>query len=213
MLLHLLDALFPKRSIWERGGFWIPEEDWGDIPFNSYFEPKDSLQKRGITSLDGLLSAVRYNDSKLIQLAIGTFKYKRIPGLAVRLSQYIIKASLPHVHYDHTLVPIPLHWKRKMERGFNQSEFLTRYIADVTDMPYANLLRRTKDTGHQAWRSKYERMQSMTGAFVVRCHMAIPENIILIDDIATTGATLDACAEILKRSGAKRVNAWVIARV
>ena len=86
MISTLLDALFPRPSIWENGGYWIPEEDWGDVPFSPYYEDRTSLTKRGIGSLDGVLSAVRYDDSLLIQHAIGMMKYKRIPGLTVRLA-------------------------------------------------------------------------------------------------------------------------------
>lgn len=213
MISRLLDALFPRPTVWERGGYWIPEEDWGDIPFSPYYETGNALRNRGISSLDGVLSAVAYRDSKLIQHAIGMMKYKRIPGLTVRLGQYIVRAALPHMHYAHTLVPVPLHWRRQLDRGFNQSALLARYVSDVSDMPVAHVLRRIEDTGHQAWRSRYERMLAMADVFAAKRCKTLPSHVVLIDDIITTGATLNACAEILKNAGVQKVEAWVIARV
>ena len=80
------------------------------------------------------------------------------------------------------------------------------------DIQYSNLLKRVRDTGHQAWRSREERLCSMLNAFTVRRGVTVPSHVILIDDIATTGATLDACAKALKSSGVQTVDAWVVAR-
>ena len=74
-----------------------------------------------------------------------------------------------------------------------------------------NLLKRVRATGHQAWRGRAERLISVKGAFGLSKGKSVPDRVILIDDLATTGATLDACAKALKDAGANYVEAWVVA--
>ncbi len=212
MLDELLDLLFPRRSIRDPAGFWITESDWKAIPVHPYCEEKPSLTKRGMGSLDRLVSAVRYDDSVILQRAIHTLKYRRVPGLTRMLAAFVLQATTPHMVPGMVLVPVPLHWGRYVERGFNQADLLARLVASATDLPLRRCLRRTCDTGHQAWRERTTRLTVMAHAFSVRRICRVPEHVVLIDDIATTGATLDACAYTLKSAGAKRVEAWVIAR-
>ncbi|MDP6561950.1 MAG: phosphoribosyltransferase family protein, partial [Candidatus Peribacteraceae bacterium] len=182
------------------------------IPINIYCEGRTFLEGRGLGFLDYLVSTCNYHDSVLLQRAMFTFKYKRVPGLAARLADFIIVAGRQEIVLDMVVTSVPLHWQRRFDRGFNQSTLLARRTASVLDLPYCNLLRRTRDTGHQAWRSREQRMTSMHNAFVVHRGRTVPRHVVLIDDIATTGATLDACAKALKNAGAARVDAWVIAR-
>lgn len=170
------------------------------------------LTERGLSSLDSLISACNYHDSKLLQRAIHTLKYKRIPGLAAHLADFIIFAAKHEDILDGVLAPVPLHWRRQFDRGFNQSAMLAKRTASVLDMPHEHLLRRTRDTGHQAWRSRIDRLTAMDNAFVIRKGITVPSHVVLVDDIATTGATLDACSKALKNAGATRVDALVIAR-
>ncbi|MDA0376432.1 MAG: ComF family protein [bacterium] len=201
MFQKLLDLFYPKHSL-----------EWKDIPFRPYKELQHSLKERGLGSLDRIFSACNYHDSIVLQRAIFTLKYRRVPGLASRLADFIVLACREEVIPDIVLVPVPLHWQRHFDRGFNQAALLARRTASELDLSYANLLRRTRDTGHQAWRSRDERLASMHNAFALCRGVAVPHHIVLIDDIATTGATLDACAQVIKAAGALRVDAWVVAR-
>jgi len=201
MFQKLLDLLYPKHSL-----------EWKDIPFRPHNELQHSLKERGLGSLDSIFSACNYHDSIVLQRAIFTLKYRRVPGLASRLADFIVLAGREEVTPDIVLVPVPLHWQRHFDRGFNQATLLARRTASVLDLPFGNLLRRTRDTGHQAWRSRDERLASMQNAFILRTGVTVPDHVVLIDDIATTGATLDACANVLKVAGVKTVDAWVVAR-
>jgi ComF family protein len=212
MFQKCLDLLYPKHSLKGISGCWITTEEWSDISFSRYSEGKDSLQERGVSSLDSIVSACNYHDSILLQRAIYTLKYRRVPGLAARLADYIILAGKNEATFDMVLVPVPLHWQRRFDRGFNQAALLAYHTSNVLDLQYSSLLRRVRDTGHQAWRSRKERLSSMCDAFVVKKGVTVPHHVILIDDIATTAATLDACAKALKNAGAVRVGAWVVAR-
>ena len=212
MFQKILDLFYPKHSLQGISGCWITAEEWSDIPYNKYRECCTFLEERGLGELDNLISGCSYHDSILLQRALFTFKYRRVPGLASKLANFIIKFGEEELTPDSVLTPVPLHWQRRFDRGFNQAGLLARRTASVLDLPYVNLLKRVRDTGHQAWRSREERMVSMKDAFVVRKGVTVPRHVVLIDDIATTGATLDACAKELKKCGAKRVDAWVVAR-
>ena len=212
MFHKFLDLFYPKHSLKGISGSWITREEWSDIPLNRYAEKRPSLEERGLGSLDQILSVCNYHDSLLLQRAIYTLKYRRVPGLAARLADFIILTCKDDVTFDMVITPVPLHWQRRFDRGFNQAALLASRTAGVLDIQYSNLLKRVRDTGHQAWRSREERLCSMLNAFTVRRGVTVPSHVILIDDIATTGATLDACAKALKSSGVQTVDAWVVAR-
>lgn len=105
------------------------------------------------------------------------------------------------------IVPIPLHPNRLQERGFNQSEELAKGIKDILDIPLETKpLLRTKDTPHQTDLSKEQRQENIKSAFQVENpEMLRGKTILLVDDVYTTGSTIDACAEALKDAGAKEV--------
>ncbi len=212
MLAEFLDLFFPRSSLRGSSGAWMTSDEWKDIPLRVRTEHSPSLQARGLSALDSLTSACDYRDSLLLQRAIYTFKYKRVPELGKRLGEFIIEAGARGTIQHAVLVPVPLHWVRLFDRGFNQANLLALFASQAFRLPVRHLLRRTRDTGHQAWRTRAQRMSAMHGAFAVRRPSQVTLHVILIDDISTTGATLDACARVLKLAGAKRVDAWVIAR-
>jgi predicted amidophosphoribosyltransferase len=114
-------------------------------------------------------------------------------------------------HRTPILCPVPLHWTREFSRGFNQAELLARVVSQKTGIPVVKLLKRKRPTGYQARRERSERKKSMIGVFTLIPNPN-PNTVILIDDIMTTGATLDACARTLKDKGAERVYALVCAK-
>lgn len=117
------------------------------------------------------------------------------------------------LNFDY-IVPIPLHWTRKAWRGFNQAEEIGAVIAQLSGKPQINLLVRHKKTKFQAECSKAERAYNIADAFSLRSNVAIKgKNIVLVDDLATTGVTLMHASKILYKAGAKSVIAVVGARV
>ena len=110
------------------------------------------------------------------------------------------------------LCPVPLHWLRKFSRGFNQSELLALEVGAARGWEVKNLLKRTRWTGSQVGRRRRERLVGVKDAFVLGDGVeAIPHRVILVDDLSTTGATLEECAKALKRAGVERVEGLVIA--
>ena len=109
------------------------------------------------------------------------------------------------------LVPVPLHDARLRVRGFDQARLLAQAMGKATARPVMTGLLRTRDTGSQGGLSATARVRNVAGAFVASGFNAV-QHVTLIDDVATTAATLNACALALTRAGVKRVDAWVIAR-
>ena len=112
------------------------------------------------------------------------------------------------------IVPVPLHPKREKERGFNQATIVASLIANRYSLVVKNLLTRVKDTGRQVGKKREERLKAMSGAFELSRDTSymIPNTILLVDDVWTTGATLRECAKVLRRGGAKQVWGLVLAR-
>jgi competence protein ComFC len=148
---------------------------------------------------------------------IHQFKYgKKIP-LGKRLGGRLGKTINDDSHFSKSdyLIPVPLHKSRCRERGFNQSEIVADQISKITGIPILkNVLKRKKNTKDQTNLSREEREENVRGAFVVTySEMIKGKNIILVDDVITTGATLTECARILNQSGAQQILATTIAVV
>ncbi len=111
------------------------------------------------------------------------------------------------------IVPIPLHPQRMRERGYNQAMEIARHLAPRVDLPIAGrLLERMLATEAQSTLPAAIRRRNVTGAFRVREGQSVPERVVLLDDVMTTGSTLAAAAGALKSAGVRRVDVWVAAR-
>lgn len=206
-----LDFLFPRRSLRGAEGAWITAAEQSHLASHPVIEETTDLRKRGIVSLDRLVAASTYAHCPLLKKAIHTFKYGGVRSLDHSLGHLIVQATPPKMPSDAVLCPVPLHWTRRFSRGFNQAEYLARIVGrEKVGMRMERLLRRIRPTGSQAMRKRAERLTAVKDAF--RWIGNIPPScVILIDDLSTTGATLDACATALKKSGVERVEGWVIA--
>lgn len=148
---------------------------------------------------------------------IHRFKYgKKIP-LGRRLAQRLgetINGDYSFLESD-LLIPVPLHKSRHRERGFNQSEIVAEEISKITGLSaLKNVLKRKKNTKDQTNLTPKQREENVRGAFVVTDpEMINGKNIILVDDVITTGATLNECARMLKQAGAEKIFGMTIAVV
>ncbi len=118
--------------------------------------------------------------------------------------------------FDTVIIPVPLHWRRAWNRGFNQAELLAKPFGKSFNLEVRrDLLRRKRHTESQVKLKHDERRENVSGAFVVpksKKREVKGRDFLLIDDVCTTGATLDACANALKRAGARYVWALTLTR-
>lgn len=165
-------------------------------------------------TLDGLLAAGLFGQ---LQELIHAFKYencRELSGpLGEFLSQFAQRNGYENFFKSFTVAPVPLHERRLRYRGFNQSALLAKKLASRLGVPIAeNWIRRDRDRKPQMSLNRTERLLNLADAFAVSLPDEIGgKNILLIDDVATTGATLAECAKALKKAGAKKVWGLVLA--
>ncbi len=183
----------------------------------SYASP-EALQPDGVCgscrreppAYDRLISFGPYEGN--LRRAICLLKYNGMEPLAGELGARAASAIPSDLNYD-AIVPTPLHRRRRRARGFNQAELLAREVGRRAQRPVLGSLTRIKATPPQAGLSRAERRRNLKGAFRIADRRAVEgKRILLVDDVATTGSTLEACARVLKRAGAVQVLALAVAR-
>jgi len=140
-------------------------------------------------------------------------KYRGAAGLARPMAAQIAAGAPAGLLEDPAaLVPVPLHPRRRRQRGYNQAERLAEALSRRTGLPVADVLSRRGPAGHQVGRSREERLARLDGAVAVRACAQPPQRAVLVDDVTTTGATLSACAAALLGAGSGSVRAVTYAR-
>ena len=140
-------------------------------------------------------------------------KYEGLFALAEPLAEMMVAAWPDWEPTPDEIVPIPLHQRRKRRRGFNQSSLLAIGVSDQVEISFnEQALMRTRHTVPQVDLSPARRLLNVRGAFTAVAHQVKGKQILLIDDVYTTGATMSAAAEALIASGARGVSAYCLAR-
>lgn len=112
--------------------------------------------------------------------------------------------------YPQALLAVPLHPKRLVERGFNQSDIIAKHLSHSFNIPTAHTLVRVKDTPHQIGLSEKQRRKNLNNAFELRG--PLPSHIALIDDVVTTGSTVNEITKLCLKHGAQKVDIWCLAK-
>ena len=168
---------------------------------------------------DRARSVVLYDDvaRRLVRALKFSDRTDLAPWLAAAMVQFARRSEPSLIDDNPLVVPVPLHRRRLLSRRFNQSAELARAIARETGSPYVHMvLTRVRATRQQVGLGKKDRRKNVRGAFRVPLEMKARvdgAHILLIDDVFTTGATLDACARALKRAGARQIDCLTYARV
>lgn len=147
--------------------------------------------------------------------AIHILKYQKKQAMAKHLNAMITDALFQRLTDSDIVIPVPLHKKRLNERGFNQSLLIAHYASQRLNIPLCiDGLQRVRWTRPQIELTRDERLKNVKGAFATGAGFK-PEGkkIILVDDVYTTGATVNECAKVLKKGGAKEVVVFTLARV
>ena len=183
-------------------------------PFRSRFpldeQGRCALCRRGLRGFDAAYSFGFYEDE--LRELIHLFKYGRIQTLGTPLGR-LLASALPRERSFDVIVPMPLYWRKRWQRGFNQAALLAHEVSRRTHVPMANALRRVKSTAAQAGLTNAKRRLNVSGAFRAKRRTALRDKrVLLIDDVLTTGATAASCARALKVAGAAEVTLLTLAR-
>ena len=239
--IFLLDIIFPVECIsCAKEGLWICAPCYKKISIKQTQECPACSKNNLLGSfckkckdkyfLNGVMVASNYDD-KLLSQAIKTYKYKLVKDLSIPLSQLLIDLLSqilkdPENNYfwhgadkkiikdfsNNLIISVPLYKKRQKWRGFNQSEELAKKFADYfkLEIDFKNL-ERIKFRKPQTRLDKNERFKNIENSFLWKGENLNKRNIILIDDVSTSTATLNECAKVLKNNGAGKVWGLVIA--
>lgn len=172
--------------------------------------------------LDGLWSLGIYQDP--LKKGIQKLKYKFVFDLGETLINLLIEywakyqplfleEIIKNQGVEWVVVPVPLHTKRQKWRGFNQAALLGQILSKKLGLEYLEGLKRVKYTKPQVGLKGYQRKLNIKNAFILNSKIInLKSNILLVDDVWTTGSTLKECCYVLKRGGAKKVWAITLAR-
>ena len=148
-----------------------------------------------------------------LQKVVHNLKYKRDIALGERMARPMTDMLRQTAWPIDLIIPVPLGRKRLQERGYNQAALLARPIALALALPYRpNALQRTRETRTQVGLNRMERWENVSGAFHADPKLARGKVILLVDDVTTSGATLNAAAQALALAGAEKVFALTLAR-
>ena len=160
------------------------------------------------------LALAAFAHAGALRTVLGRMKYAG----AARVAAHLAAAALPAfarllaVSGPAALVPVPLHDARRRERGFNQAALIAEAIGRETGLPVVESLRRDRATVRQHGLGRTARLANLAGAFRHVGETRPPRVVILVDDILTTSATLEACATVLRAAGTERVFGFAVAR-
>ncbi len=188
--MSLLDLILPPRC----GGCGRHGQDWCE-------RCAAALQPVPVTTLHGIPLVAAGRLSGPLQRAIHTYKYRPRPQLASRLAQPLGQAAIAAGLALPALTFVPLHPRRRRERGFNQAERLAVRLGACLGVPVVGGLSRLRPTPAQVGLGQAERRVNVAGAFRWTAAQPPPQGLGLVDDVCTTGATLDAVARIVAEAG------------
>ena len=198
--------------------FRIPPENKNGQPFNIH---KGKCSRCSDKKLSGLYFTLPYKEKFLTKKIIHQFKYQPyIKNLAKNLADLLIehfvlaKNNTEEIWVNSILIPVPLEKKKLKSRGYNQAEELAKKLSEILKIPLiSNNLIKIKRTQPQIKLSSKEREENLKNAFLVEKAAEIKnKKIFLVDDVYTTGSTMEECSKVLKDAGVRQVWGIAIAR-
>lgn len=164
-------------------------------------------------SLDKVLVAWEYN--KISSRILKSYKYKGVQDLGRYLSEFLLE-SIGKVEFNNSLfIPVPISFLRRNERGFNQTELLTEYISRHYHCDFSfDLIGRKTEKGHQSLKDRESRLRNTTAEFYIKNYSLLNRynSVTIIDDVITTGSTLENISRIIKKEKNISVNALCLFR-
>jgi len=185
-------------------------------PFSGAIEGEFVCANCSHRALEFVAAVSAYSSRGIVRFMIHQFKYSRQLHLRHPISAWLLEAMndsrMREQRFDF-VVPVPLHPARLRERGFNQAELLAKIASAAINVPVLPALERVRYTPTQTVFDRLERMENLRNAFRLRKKMAVRDSrVLLVDDVLTTGSTLNECARILRQAGVASVHAITAAR-
>ncbi len=215
MLNDFISLFFPNNcsccnQVLKKGENYVCVICQTELPRTNYINQKDNPVSKlfwGRVELIYGFSTFHFGKHGRLQDLIHDLKYKNATGIGLFLGQQVgqeIKDSLPPNTFSY-VIPVPLHPKKKLQRGYNQSTFLAEGISEVCGVPMnEKIIIRQVETTSQTRKSKFERWENVEDIFKIIDARHENKHFLLVDDVVTTGSTLESCAlELLKIPGSK----------
>ncbi|MCS7053515.1 MAG: ComF family protein [Ignavibacterium sp.] len=178
-------------------------------------EYQNKFQECGL--IDEFKAAFVFRQESPVQFLLHSLKYDKRFLVGIFLGRLLAKFFLDEIKSWNAdfIIPVPLHRLKKAERSFNQSEYIAKGISRETNVKIkTKLLKRKRFTETQTHLSQIERMQNVKNAFEVKNALSIKgKKIILVDDVVTTGSTINECAKVVKDAGAEKIYGLFVATV
>jgi ComF family protein len=166
--------------------------------------------RMGQTNAAGKSAHAAYGYDGPAARIVQSYKYGGSRWLSAFMAQAMLQAAAnAHTEFD-CICHVPLHSKKRRQRGFDQAELLAKRIAALTGKPCLTAIKRIRNTPSQTKLNAVERKENMRGAF--KPAQAVHGRVLLVDDVLTTGATVAECADVLKAAGAQSVTVLTFAR-
>ena len=221
------DLLFPPSCVHcKAANSWLCQDCLADIPLisgsicercgtPSPTEPSsfcEQCHNHPLKTIDSIRVAAYFEDNPL-RLAIHHLKYRNNKAISSVLSTILFDTYRHSMLIADVVVPVPLHRARLRQRGYNQSELLAGKFARLAGLPLnTNTLQRTRNTASQMKLGAQERHKNVADAFTCYDRLLANRHVLLVDDVCTTGSTLDACAAALKNDGSASVVGLALAK-
>ena len=189
----ILDILFPKKCL-------------GCGKEGKYICKNCELFMIDLSEAWPLTSFWEYNG--IVKKAIHQIKY----GGTYDMVREIVNKKEFEIDKNTVITFVPMYIKKEKERGFNQAEIIAKEISRKTGLPVVKLLEKTKETPDQASLNKEQRLVNLQNTFAICDRLSLSQNVLLVDDVYTTGATMEECRKVLYKAGFRNINYFTLAR-
>lgn len=221
VITDFVSLLYPRYCFACREGLVKGEETicsgcMLELPQTNYhLDPANPLYKRlnGRIPLKFAAAYFLFRKGGKVQHLLHELKYNNHPEIGITLGEvYGQVLTQLQDHRFSVIIPVPLHASRKRKRGYNQSEEFAKGLSKSLNVSYADALRRTTKTETQTRKTKLKRWQNVSEVFEVKNPTEIEnQDVLLVDDVITTGATIEACAQVLLACGCSSISIASIA--
>lgn len=187
-----------------------------DLPYTDFQLDAENLVAKqfwGRVSLHSAMAMLYFEKGNKVQNLIHSLKYKGNTEVGETLGRLLGKRLYQNLAPVDLIIPVPLHPKKQKMRGYNQSDAIAKGVAEIFKTPMdTSCLIRTKATDSQTKKARYTRYENMEEVFAIVNPLTIAnKHVLLLDDVITTGATLEACANTLLQQGASKISIAAIA--